>query len=146
MYASKARCIARPGTAMLLGLLSIAAVAAAPAQGSDSANERYQRERAACVAGQTGQDRATCLKEAGAALAEARRGRLESGTDSGTMAANRLERCQRLPADQRPDCERLARGEGSQQGSVAGGGVLKELVTRTVGPETAAEPAPAASR
>ena len=146
MYQLNPRCrIARPGTALLLGMLSLAALAAAPA-GSDSAAERYHRERAACLAGQTSQDRATCLKEAGAALAEARRGTLDSGLDASALAANRLLRCQRQPAAQRLDCERLARGEGSQQGSVAAGGVIRELVTRSVGSDAAAEPAQAASR
>ena len=37
----------------------------------DAAQSRYQSERAVCLHGLSNQDKATCLKEAGAALAEA---------------------------------------------------------------------------
>ena len=74
------------------------------------AQARYQQERAACLAGQTGQDRATCLKEAGAALAEARRGKLSedqsrascAATDGPLQCADR-RRAERL---HRPDARR----------------------------------------
>ncbi len=86
---------------------------------------RYQRDRAACMSGQTNQDRATCLREAGAARDEARRGRL------GGQAAeqNRMMRCEPLPQDDREDCQRRMRGEGTISGSVEGGGIYRELVT-----------------
>ena len=54
------------------------------------AQARYQQDRAACISGQSQQDRATCLKEAGAALQEAKRGRL--GNDPGSYEQNRLNR------------------------------------------------------
>lgn len=139
----RARCSVLP----VLILAASAALAATPAPKAGAASaateQTYRQERAACEAGQTGQDLATCLKEAGAARAEARRGTLETGQDAQDRAANRLLRCQKVPADQRPDCERLARGEGSSSGSVQGGGVLKTLVTRSVG---ASAPSAAASR
>jgi len=93
------------------------------------AQARYQRERAACLSGQTHHDRATCLKEAGAALDEARRGRLQ---DYGHYLQNALARCQRLPAEERKDCEARMQGRGEVYGSVEGGGLYRELVTRQV--------------
>ena len=100
---------------------------------SSDAQATYRIERDNCLSGRTHQDRATCLREAGAAYAEARQGRLGSDADAATLRANALQRCQRQPPADRPDCERLARGEGRQVGSVAEGAVIKELVTRTVG-------------
>ena len=87
----------------------------------------YQRDRAACNSGQSGQDRATCLKEAGAALVEARRGGLDDGR--GQLEKNRLLRCDSQPPQDRDDCVRRMNGEGTTSGSVEGGGILRELVT-----------------
>jgi hypothetical protein len=44
-----------------------------------------------------------------------------------------VARCAAQPESERADCERMARGEGTVVGSVEGGGVIKELVTRQVG-------------
>ena len=90
----------------------------------------YQRDRAACINGQTGQDRATCLREAGAALQEARRGRLDDG--QAQFEQNRLARCDSHPAEDRQACIRWMNGEGFTSGSVAGGGIYRELVTPVV--------------
>lgn len=108
--------------------------AAARAANATSPEAIYRQYRADCLAGRTHQDRATCLQEAGAALAEARRGRLDNGADARTLQQNALLRCQRQKPEDRADCERLARGEGQRSGSVEGGGVIKEIVTVTVGP------------
>ncbi len=132
--------------ALAIGAAPLVATAGGARHANGSAEAAYQRERAACLAGQTSQDRATCLKEAGAALAESRRGTLDKGLSDAERAQNKLQRCQLQSADKRADCERLARGEGSTQGSVEGGGVIKELVTRSVGNDAAAEPGTAASR
>jgi hypothetical protein len=129
----------------LLGLL--AAGIAAPAFAADKsaateARARYQRERAVCTSGQSQQDRATCLQEAAAAYAEARRGGLDVGSPD-TLRANQLKRCEGLPTPDRQDCLARMQGSGTTSGSAATGGIYRELVTRTVG--TAAPPASAAS-
>ena len=120
--------------AMRLTLAAVAAFIAsgASAEGSRAsanaeAQARYQQERAACLNGQSGQDRATCLKEAGAALAEARRGNLTSG--QGQLRDNRMDRCNALTGDEKSDCIARMRGEGTTEGSVQGGGILREKVT-----------------
>ena len=77
--------------------------------------------------GTTSQDRATCLKEASAALQEARRGNLSTGD----LAQNSVARCAGLPADDRRDCEMRMRS-GASSGSVSGGGILREY-TRPAG-------------
>lgn len=128
-------------------LALLAATAALAAGGDDRAavEARYQAERRACLDGRSGQDSSSCLKEAGAARAEALRHRLGNGDDTAALRANALARCAVQPAADRPACETLARGQGTASGSVRGGGVIKETVTRSVG-ANAAPPAAGASR
>jgi hypothetical protein len=71
-------------------------------------------------------DRATCLREAGAALQEARRGNLSTGSDR-DLGQNRMIRCDALPAQDREDCAMRMQGQGSASGSAQQGGILREL-------------------
>jgi hypothetical protein len=100
--------------------------AAGPSNMSE-AQAVYQAERAHCLTGQSHQDRATCLKEAGAAYQEARSGRLGNG--DGQFERNRLARCDAQLPEDRADCVRKLNGEGQASGSVKGGGILRELTT-----------------
>jgi hypothetical protein len=114
------------------------AFAADPVRNTD-ADAKYQRERAACMAGQTtNEDRATCLREAAAARDEARKGNLTSG--DGQLRKNAKDRCKVLSGDERADCIARMNGEGTTSGSVGGGGILREKVT--IVPGKPAEPAP----
>ncbi|MEO7851761.1 MAG: hypothetical protein ABIR94_05820 [Rubrivivax sp.] len=114
--------------ALCSGLAAAAAAGAgaASAAATTATQARHDRERSACMVGKSAQDQATCLKEADAAWAEARKGQLNTG---GAAPANAVERCKALPGPQRSECEARMRGEGSVSGSVAGGGILRELVT-----------------
>ncbi len=123
------------GAALLLATAGTSSAFAATPARSDSIQVRYEQERAACLSGRTGQDQATCLKEAAAAREEARRGRLE--TDNAHLRRNALERCKALSGDDAADCRARIDGAGTVSGSVSGGGVLRE--TTTVVP---AKPAP----
>ncbi|MGV8891470.1 MAG: hypothetical protein ACOH2K_00680 [Burkholderiaceae bacterium] len=108
---------------------AFATTAAMAASNASDANARYQAERAMCNSGQSYQDRATCLREAGAALQESKKGRLGSGKGTdGMYKQNALIRCNALPADDREACQRRIEGEGTTSGSVRSGGVLRELV------------------
>jgi hypothetical protein len=116
---------------IVIASLAVVGAAAQTVWAADpSANAAFERERAACLEGRTQQSQADCLKEARNSLADKRRGVLDNG---GNFDANKHQRCAYLPADERDECMRIADGEGTQTGSVEGGGVLKELVTRTVG-------------
>ena len=114
--------------AVLAALLFGAALVAEGAYASTAsdAKARYDKERAMCNSGQSNQDRATCLKEAGAAYGEAKSGRLETGTAANN--ANAMQRCDALPGDSRQACQRRMAGEGTTQGSVRDGGMTRELV------------------
>lgn len=134
--------------AALAGIWCVVAAAAQAAAAPDDAQARYQREVAACNAGRTGEDKATCLKEAGAVLEEARRaGRTGAASDDKPPAykQNALARCAALPAADREDCRARIERPTTVEGSVAGGGVLRETV-QTVPAASAPAPASGASR
>ena len=116
---------------------------------------RYQQERARCLAGSSNQDRATCLKEAGAARDEARKGQLNDG--DAKYRSNATDRCKVLTGDEARDCLARMKGKGGSatsgttnttnttSGSAQSGGILRETVTRETKPvEPAPSPMPAA--
>ena len=72
-------------------LLSSVAALAAPSTEATEAQARYRQDMAACNSGQTQQAPATCRREAGNALAEARRGHLNDAP--GQYQHNALLRC-----------------------------------------------------
>jgi hypothetical protein len=90
---------------------------------------RAQQERAVCDGVQ--QDRAACLREAGAARQEANRRDGLTSASPGRYDANAMARCREQPAADRADCEARLQGGArtSTEGSVMGGGVIRETVT-----------------
>ncbi|MDO9315748.1 MAG: hypothetical protein Q7T97_14510 [Burkholderiaceae bacterium] len=100
------------------------------------ADARYKQERAVCLSDRSHQDRTTCLREADAAHAEARRGGLD--VDSAPYADNARRRCDPLPDAQRQACQARMQGQGSISGSATTGGILRELST----PQTDPLPSP----
>jgi hypothetical protein len=104
-------------------VLAPAAVLAAQPSGSSDAEANYKSEVARCKSGMSGQDQATCLREAGAARQQAMQGGL---TSTGGYDQNAIARCQRLPADQRQNCISLMNSPAQTQGSVEGGGMLRQ--------------------
>lgn len=102
----------------------------ASASGKASIEANYQRDRSACAAIAVPADRSNCLRDAGAARAQALRiGQRAPSNEE--LTRNAVKRCQEQPSsEQRVICERMARGEGNVSGSVQGGGVIRELVTQ----------------
>lgn len=123
-------------SALTLILLSAVLGTAAAADGNSAASAQkvYQRDRAACVSGSAYQERNACLREAAAALQEARGGRLGNG--EADFERNRLLRCDQQPAEDRPACIRRMNGEGITSGSVEGGGIYRELTVPVAAPGT----------
>jgi len=99
-----------------------------------SAKSTYQRDRAMCNSGQSNQDRATCLKEAGAAYGETRRGQLNDG--QAQYDQNALARCKALPPEDMQACQRRIMGEGTAEGSAQEGGIYRKIETPVVTPST----------
>lgn len=120
-------CIRNIG-AIALALAVIPAAWAAGNKALSEAQRQYQQERAYCMSGQSQQDRATCLKEAVNAYGEARRGALNN-SGSADFSRNAVERCKAQPAADQNDCVQRIMGAGSAQGSVKGGGLIRETET-----------------
>ncbi len=93
---------------------------------SSEAQAAYTRDRAECMSRKDGEDRATCLREAGAALQESKRGGLSN--EQAQFESNRLARCDNQPAKDRDECVRRM-NEGTMSGSVKEGAVVRELRT-----------------
>lgn len=113
-------------------LVATAAFAAGSVSRAD-AQAAYAADRAACMRGDTGQERSACLKEAAAARQEALRGGLNDG--QADYGRNQRLRCNSQPAEDRPDCLRRMNGEGTISGSVQDGGILRELATPVSNPQ-----------
>lgn len=129
-----------PRTAFVsFGLVCVLAMGAATAQisapndtGIDNSGS-YARERAACLNGATQQAQDTCLKEAENAAAEKRKGELAT-QGKPALAANAMQRCEALGGEDRAACSARVLGYGSASGSVAGGGVIRQVETVVVPP------------
>ncbi len=136
MQPFQSRCFRSPGKTTLissymigvLGTLLLASPAMSANRNLSAEQASYQAERKACIDGSSNQDRPTCLREAAAAFKEARAGKLKSETEQ-VYSHNRLLRCEPLPKEYKEECVRRMQGEGTQNGSVEGGGILRELVT-----------------
>lgn len=117
----------------LLALGGVAPAAAAPKRVTDPARLQYEQERADCLSGRSSEPRNTCLREAAAAYADARHGKLAvPGDGPEQWMANALKRCEAQRSDEdRQLCERRVRGEGQVEGSVAAGGQLQTLTIRS---------------
>lgn len=139
-------------TRQLLAACALGACLATPAvyaAGNGAAQAdieaRYKLDVQRCNAGQTNQDKATCLQEAGAARDEANRHRLINGNPS--YEQNQTQRCNGLPSGAREDCllqmsgQNTATQSTTTQGSISSGGVLRETtITMPASPTTSPQP------
>ncbi len=120
------------GLASVLAMTAATAQISAPGTTGIDASGSTQSERAACLRGATQQDQATCLREANNAAADKRKGELE--TERSQLVANAMQRCDALGGQDHAACTARVLGYGNASGSVAGGGVIKEVETVVVPP------------
>jgi hypothetical protein len=129
MFNQTAQSMVRQGArcfAALVGAATMCMAANAAGPSKSDIERSYQRERASCMDGSSNEDRGTCLKEAGAARDEARRGQLTDNSDAEQQ--NAVARCNGLPESDRTDCVARVRN-GIVSGSSRSGGVFRETVT-----------------
>jgi hypothetical protein len=120
------------GLAALLAMTAATAQVATGTTGIDASGS-YEHERQACLTGKTQQDQATCLREARNAHADKKRGVLDNA--GAQFRANAIERCDALAGEDKAACQVRVMGYGNTSGSVAGGGVLREVETAVVPPD-----------
>lgn len=114
------------GVAALLAVGAATAQVATGGTGIDATGS-YQSEVQACMSGRTQQDRETCMTEARNAQADKKRGVLDT---QGSLEANAMSRCSVFQGgEDKAACEARVMGMGSAEGSVAGGGVIREVET-----------------
>jgi hypothetical protein len=119
------------GVAALLAMTAATAQVATGTTGID-ASGNYRQEVQACLSGKTQEDQATCLREARNAQADKKRGVLDNA--GANFQANAVARCEVLAGEDKAACQARMMGYGSTTGSVAGGGVLREVETVVVPP------------
>lgn len=133
-------------SAVLLGVSSLFAMGAASAQaisptiqettpaqalsttGADPTGS-FSSERSSCAQGMTQQAQDTCFREARNAAADKKRGVLDNA--GGNFADNRYARCNvfAMGGEERAACVARIDGEGEAAGTVAQGGVVREVET-----------------
>ena len=113
--------------AVFTTLACTAAALAAQPNALAQAQARYQQDMAVCNTGQSNQSVATCRREAGSALAEAKRGAL--GSDGKNYTNNALQRCAVHTGDDRTACEARILGEGDITDASQAGGLLRQSIT-----------------
>lgn len=116
-------------------LLTFGAVTAASAQVASGttgidATGNAQSELAACNNGKTQQDRQTCMTEVKNANAAKRAGKVDNS--GGRYKENALARCDVLSGEEKIACQARIVGYGDSAGSVAGGGVIRQVETVVV--------------
>jgi hypothetical protein len=114
------------GVAALLAVTAATAQVASGTTGIDASGS-YQHEVQSCLSGQTQQDQATCLREARNAQGDKKRGLLDNA--GGRFEANATARCDVLAGEDKAACQARMMGFGSTTGSVAAGGLLREVET-----------------
>ncbi|MES2978406.1 MAG: hypothetical protein V4731_08290 [Pseudomonadota bacterium] len=117
-----------------LGLAALlcfgSAMAQTPGPTGIDASGSTRQEKAACNSGMTQQDYATCMREANNAAADKQGGKLDS--NSSALRENALQRCEVLTGEDKIACQARVVGIGSSSGSVAGGGVVRQVETVVV--------------
>ena len=117
------------GIAALLAMTAATAQVATGTTGIDASGS-FQIEMQACMNGRTQQDRDTCMKEARNAQADKKRGVLDNA--GAQFDANAMARCDALQGEENAACQARVLGYGNTDGSVAGGGVIRQVETVVV--------------
>lgn len=134
----------RLSAVLCLGLVWTAGAANA-ADTSTTAQSKHQQDVATCKSGASGQPLETCLREAAAARQERERQNLREESPE-QLRQNELARCNRLPEAQRQNCVAKMTSPTNVQGSVQGGGILRQKeiqVPATPNTPTGTAPVPA---
>ncbi len=115
---------------LAVGVASGASAQIASGTTGIDASGNAQSELAACNAGRTQQDRETCMTEVRNANAAKRAGKVDNS--GGQFQANAMARCDVFKGEEQIACQSRVVGYGDTKGSVAGGGVIRQVETVVV--------------
>jgi hypothetical protein len=113
------------GVAALLSLGATAQIAAGTTGIDASGNARSEMN--ACLTGRTQQDQETCMTEVRNANAAKRAGKVDNA--GGQFSANAMKRCDVFQGEDLVACQARIVGYGKTDGSVAGGGAIRQVET-----------------
>jgi hypothetical protein len=113
--------------AALTTLACVSGALAASPSALTQAQERYRQDIAKCSSGQSNQSVVDCRREAGSALAEAKRGAIHN--DPAQYRMNALQRCTVHEGDDRAACEARIIGQGDITTGAEAGGLLRKSIT-----------------
>ena len=118
--------------ASLVAVMGMSAASAQVKSGTTGidATGNASSEMKACNTGRTQQDRETCIREVRNANAEKQSGKL--GNSGSAYEANAMKRCDVLEGENKIACQARIAGYGNTDGSVAGGGVIRQVETVVV--------------
>lgn len=115
--------------ALIAAFATVASAQVATGTTGIDVSGRTASETAACNSGTSQQARDTCLREARNAASDRRAGTLDS---NGAPGANAAQRCEVFQGEEKIACQARVVGAGETRGSVAGGGVIREVETVVV--------------
>lgn len=136
---SPARQRLRHSAALTLGLLMAGHMVGASAQDRNEKRLRLEADIKSCASGNSGQAYAPCMQEARAVFAQPPGAYPQVSAEQ--LERNSVMRCEPFTGDDLTACLARMQGSANLSGSVAGGGVLRELVTPVVAPSPAPLPA-----
>ena len=113
------------GIAALLSFGATAQIAVGTTGIDASGNARSEMN--ACLTGRTQQDQQTCMTEVRNANAAKRAGQVDNA--GGQFSANALKRCDIFQGEDLVACQARIVGYGKTDGSVAGGGAIRQVET-----------------
>ncbi len=112
---------------MTVASVQIASAQIASGTTGIDATGNAESERAACNSGNTPQSKTTCLTEVRNANAAKRAGKVDNY--GGQYEVNALKRCDVFKGEDLIACKARITGLGKTEGSVASGGVIREVET-----------------
>ena len=116
------------GVAALLSFGATAQIASGTTGIDASGSARSEMN--ACLTGRTQQDQETCMTEVRNANAAKRAGQVDNA--GGQFGANALKRCDVFQGEELIACQARIVGYGKTDGSVAGGGAIRQVETVVV--------------
>lgn len=115
----------------VVSLMTLSEALAAESTAARQAQASYIHDMSVCNSGKSNQSLDTCRREAGSALAEAKRGQLNDVP--GQYQMNALRRCEAHTGEDRQACEARILDQGDITSDAQAGGILRKSISVPTG-------------